>query len=200
MGSLPSVKGRFSSEGPVHPVYIDPFYLAETEVTVGQWRVFIKETSHEWDKWSLLKEYAPGENYPIVFINWADAEAFCEWRDARLPTRAEWEKAAGGELDEIDYYWGYETPVCQQGTPRGVGIAPRADYIPETHPVGSSTPNEFGLFEMTGGLWEWVSDPYEPGAAAQSPDTVSFMRLFRSGGYGPQYNRYVCSFRCAKSP
>lgn len=139
-------------------------------------------------------------DHPVVFITWEMAESFCKWRGARLPTRAEWEKAAGDELNAIDFYWGYETPVCQAGTPQGAEIDPRSTYDPETYPAGSSSPNVYGLYDMTGNMWEWVQDNYELESDTQSPDIVSFMRMFRWHGYGPLYQRYVCSFRCAKSP
>ena len=94
MGSPSTEEGRFDSEGPVHVVYLDTFYIGEKEITVGQWKKFMEETDHEWDKWLQLRDYAPSDEHPVVFINWLDAEAFCQWLSAkegktyRLPTEA----------------------------------------------------------------------------------------------------------------
>ncbi len=213
MGSPPSVKGRFSSEGPVHQVYIGPFYLAETEVTVGQWRKFIEETSYEWDKWSLLKEYAPGDNYPIVFINWADAEAFCHWLAARegkryrLPTEAEWEKAARGGLEGKNYPWGDEEPdgsqcnFADKNTDLPWTDKNADDGYAYTAPVRSYPPNGYGLYDMAGNVWEWCQDWYDWEYYQKSPrenpkgSASGIDRSIRGGSWCNDANIIRCAFR-----
>ncbi|HTF20287.1 MAG TPA: formylglycine-generating enzyme family protein [Chryseolinea sp.] len=143
-------------EKPLHKVSVEPFWMAKTETTVGQWRVFCTSTGRAmphapWFGWN--------DDHPIVNISWDDAVAYCYWlRDQhsklfRLPTEAEWEFAANG------------------GT-KGKGFIYSGDNIPDsvawyghktdgTMPVAEKPPNELGLFDMSGNVWEWCSDWYD---------------------------------------
>ena len=213
MGSAPSVKGRFSSEGPLHHVYTDAFYIGETEVTVGQWRHFIKDTSYDWDKWSLLKQYAPADNFPVVFINWGDAETFCRWlsnreqKTYRLPTEAEWEKAARGGLEGKNYPWGDEKPdgsqcnFADKNTDFPWTDKSADDGYLYTAPVGSYPPNGYGLYDMAGNVWEWCRDwfdweYYEKAPARNPKGTISGIdRSIRGGSWCNDANIIRCAFR-----
>ena len=124
--------------------------------------------------------HGPGSSYtdmldfPVVHLSWEDAAAYCEWRGARLPTEAEFEYAARGGLAGAIYAWGDEL------TPGGVhqanlwqGHFPDQDRTLDgfgSHgPVGAFPPNGYGVYDMTGNVWEWVADWYAPDYFAQSP-------------------------------
>ena len=113
-------------------------------------------------------------DYPVVHLSWADAAEYCGWRGARLPTEAEFEFAARGGLEGAKYAWGNEL------TPGGVhhanlwqGIFPNQDRTLDGYgshgPVKKFPPNGYGLYDMTGNVWEWVQDWYAPDYFRYSP-------------------------------
>ena len=118
--------------------------------------------------------YREMSDYPVVHVSWFDAAAYCEWRGARLPTEAEFEYAARAGIENARYAWGNqlspggahqanlwqgEFPVEDRGQDGFSGLAP----------VGTFPPNAFGLYDMTGNVWEWVQDWYAPDYFARSP-------------------------------
>lgn len=213
MGSPPSEEGRFPWEGPVHKVYLDAFYIGEKEVTVGQWRGFIEDTSYKWDKWSLLGEYAPGDNYPIIFTTWDDTQAFCRWlskkegKTYRLPTEAEWEKAARGGLEGKTYPWGNETPdgtrcnFADKNTDFYWSDERVDDGYVFTAPVGSFPPNGYGLYDVAGNAWEWCQDwfdfDYYKDSPAKNPrgPSSAIDRSIRGGSWCNDAAIIRCAFR-----
>lgn len=114
------------------------------------------------------------QDFPVVHLSWDDAVAYCDWKGARLPTEAEFEYAARGGLEGAKYAWGDEL------TPGGVhqanlwqGTFPHEDRTLDGYgshgPVKKFPPNGFGLFDMTGNVWEWVQDWYSPDYFSNSP-------------------------------
>ncbi|MET7571201.1 formylglycine-generating enzyme family protein [Streptomyces sp. NPDC005492] len=128
----------------------------------------------QWWRWvpgaSWRHPYGPDsdlegyEDHPVVQIAYADALAFAEWSDARLPTEVEWERAGRGGLDGATYAWGEEPDDgSRANTWRGrFPYLDRGahDRVVRTAPVGSFPPNGYGLHEMTGNTWEWTSTPW----------------------------------------
>lgn len=107
------------------------------------------------------------EDHPVVHVCWEDATAYARWADKRLPTEAEWEFAARGGLDRKRYVWGNRAPG-KDGWPANIwqGNFPnqntQADGFVRTAPVGSFDANGFGLYDMSGNVWEWCADWYRP--------------------------------------
>ena len=155
-------------EKPVHTVYLDAFFIDKYEVTVAQYKQFISATGHPEPKkcWDDPQYNQP--NYPVVGVTWYDAMAYAEWAGKRLPTEAEWEKAARGGLVGKQYPWGDAAPGDdEQG---------RANYDflghtngKTTFPIGSFPPNGYGLYDMAGNAWEWCLDEYQQNFYAVSP-------------------------------
>ncbi len=138
------------------------------------------------------------ESHPVVHVSWNDAQAYCRWADRVLPAEAQWERAARAGRDGLRYPWGDDLPtepwVCNiwQGTFPSVNT--REDGHVGPAPVRSYPPNDWGLFEMVGNVWEWCSDWFSPAATA---------RVMRGGSYlchDSYCNRYRNSARTANTP
>jgi len=155
------------NEQPVHRVWVDDFLLAACQVTNADYARFLRDTR------SLGPPFwnDPNLNHaeqPVVGVSWFEAVRYCEWLSAqtgrrfRLPTEAEWERAARGGLDGALFPWG-------DGPPEALpGYADRWKTGPE--PVARAAPNAFGLFNMCDNVHEWCADWYAPGYYAVSPD------------------------------
>ena len=171
-----SLDGGGDDERPVHTVYVDSFYIDVYEVTNAQYKQFIKETGHTapafWDDPDLNMP-----NHPVVGVSWYDAAAYCQWAGKRLPTEAEWEKAARGGLVGQRHPWSDATPKALQcnfadkQAPDWANWADRSldDGYQFTAPVGTYPPNGYGLHDMAGNVWEWCMDAYNSAAYASSP-------------------------------
>ncbi len=154
-------------EKPVHRVWVDAFELAARQVTNADYARFLAATKHPiplyWDD--------PNFNHPqqpVVAPSWFDAVAYCEWlskmtgRRYRLPTEAEWERAARAGVEGKLYPWGDARPESLPD------YATRWKMGPE--PAGLYPPNAYGLYDMCDNVHEWCADWYDPGYYARSPE------------------------------
>lgn len=153
-------------------------------------------------------------DHPVVHVSWADAVAYCRWSGARLPTEAEWERAARGGLDGAAFPWGDELePGGRHRMNVFQGTFPADDTGDDgwvgTAPVGAYEPNGYGLSNPTGNVWEWCSDWYEPGYYRNSPRRdpqgpgLGTVRVMRGGSYlchASYCRRYRVAARSGNTP
>jgi len=147
---------------PKHVVYLDPFWIDRTEVTNRMYAICVDDGICSYPDLSAHYENASKADHPVVPVNWFQATDYCAWAGRRLPTEAEWEKAARG-IDGRTYPWGDEKPDCD--------IANYLDCVGETLPVASLSlgASPYGVFDMAGNVWEWVEDWYDSDYYAYSP-------------------------------
>jgi formylglycine-generating enzyme required for sulfatase activity len=159
MGS-PSGQGN-DDEHPQHTVYLDAFWIDQTEVTNAQYRKCLEAgVCRKPVCWDNSDYNAPDQ--PVVCVSWGDARTYCEWAGVRLPSEAEWEKAARGTDGRV-YPWGNEAPICERANYAVcVGKAASAG----SYPAGVSP---YGALDMAGNVWEWVADWYAGNYYSRSP-------------------------------
>lgn len=167
-------------ERPIHTVYLDAFYIDKYEVTNAQYRRFSQARRRngpegfgiDMEEGNKILRFGfkpwEDENFnsddqPVVCVSWEDANAYAKWAGKRLPTEAEWEKAARGGLVGKKYVWG------DQYKSGGNFADEIFDGYTYPAPVGSFAPNGYGLYDMAGNVWEWCMDWYDPAYYTQSP-------------------------------
>ena len=164
-------------EQPVHTVHVDEFYIDKYEVTNAQYKAFI-DANPQWRKDRIPRKYHNGyylwfwngndypegkADHPVVCVSWYAAMAYAQWAGKRLPTEAEWEKAARGGLIGKKSPWGDSIDESKANYDK-------VNYgIPQTTLVGMHSPNGYGLYDMTGNVWEWCLDPWDADFYASSP-------------------------------
>ena len=179
-----NMKPLVESSGPRHEVYLDSFYIDRYEVTNTQYEAFTELTGHR-EPGNRLYDDHNRSNQPVVGVSWHDASAFCEWAGKRLPTEAEWEKAARGP-EGLAYPWGdlwdpnrlwsidgiLDRPLdsfdlwsrAQQDLASMAPVARPAQV--GSYPDGASP---YGAMDMAGNVWEWVADWFGPLYYSESP-------------------------------
>lgn len=205
-------------EKPIRKIYLNAFYMDKYEVTVGQYAKYLEVTDMEeppdWDTMNQPQH----QTRPVVNVSWEDAVNYCKWAGKRLPTEAEWEKAARGEDGGI-YPWGNEAPT------RLLANYGRSDWNDHMAlaPVGSfeAGKSPYGIYDLAGNAWEWVFDWYEHDFYAKSPGknpigpakgeekvvrggswlyVSEFLRSAHRFNAQPSNRHFGYGFRCAKTP
>ena len=146
------VIGRDPGETRQRLVDVEAFELARTPVTNEQYERFVTEEGA-----TAPPHWPAPPDHPVTFVDWHEAAAFCAWAGGRLPTEAEWEKAARG-TDGRTYPWGDEEDESRAAV--GAGIKHGSTSPVGSHPDGASP---YGLLDMAGNVWEWTSTEYPPG-------------------------------------
>jgi formylglycine-generating enzyme required for sulfatase activity len=214
MGSRKSDGWAQGDERPQHRVWLDAYYLDVHPVTVRQYRLFCQGTGRTMPpapSWVWL------DDHPVVRVSWDDVVGYCEWVGKRLPTEAEWEKAARG-VDGRIWPWGDEW----NGRMAHCNFQHHCEWSGKTAPVGSHSGgvSPYGCQDMVGNVWEWCADWYDGKYYGKSPrrnprgpesgewrvlrggswmlNTPHGLRAANRGGQVPSFRDFLRGFRCAQ--
>lgn len=178
---------------PAHLVRLDAFWMDATEVTQAAYEEFVLAADRPAPyHWGDGKMPVAAADLPVYNVDWNDAASYCAWKGKRLPTEAEWERAARGGLDGKRYPWGDEKPDRE-----------RARYSTQAGPgpVAEYPPNAFGLHDMAGGVTEWCHDWFERTYYSNSPPEnpqgprEGMYKIVRGGAWSDGPNRITVFFR-----
>jgi formylglycine-generating enzyme required for sulfatase activity len=206
----------YENERPAHTVFLEDYYIDKYEVTNASYKACVqsgicKDTEVYSPKNTIYLDDTAYENYPVIAIDWNSAWIYCNWRGIRLPTEAEWEKAARG-TDRRVYPWGNSINNARANYDSNVG---------EITPVGSyeSGVSIYGVYDMAGNVWEWVNSQYKDypydskdGRENLNPSGIHVLRgcdYSQPADFVRSSNRFPLAppdllvytgFRCARSP
>ena len=213
--------GEEVEEEPKHEVYLEEYYIAKYEVTNAQYKKFCDETKRKYPKdpdFKGMENYFENyPDYPVVMVTWDDALSYCEWAGMRLPTEAEWEKAARGN-DGRTYPWGEENPsdgrFCNHSFNESdyhydeEYVFYAEDGYEYTSPVGlfewGASP--YGCYDMAGNVWEWCSDWFNWDAyrktQKENPTGPSKgeLKVIRGGSFYFSFTSIRSAFRVGADP
>jgi len=174
---------------PAHKVTVGAFQIDRHEVTNAQYKIFVEKTGH-----SPPYHWAnghPAADLPVYNVTWDDAHSYCEWKGERLPTEAEWERAARGGKEQVDYPWG-DQPDAKLA---------RFNVATGPGPVAKFPPNGFGVYDMAGNVSEWTADWFDggyyqtsPAADPKGPATGEY-KVIRGGAWSDSGKRITVFFR-----
>jgi len=213
----------FEEQTPGHQVKLNSFYIDKTEAVNADFQKFIR-SNPEWRKDKIAAEYHNGKylqqwngdkypagqaNFPVVFVTWHSAVAYCQSQGKRLPTEAEWEYAARGGLIGKTFPWGDEMPDKARVNYGESGF--NAAIAVRSYPA-----NGYGLFDMAGNVWEYIADEWQTypidGAAQLDPvaggdlfvgesyRSVKTRRVLRGGSYGAGPVNLLITYRDSHLP
>lgn len=191
-------KQAIDVETPQHQLTLPAYSITRMLVTNAQYKLFVDSTKHTPPQhWNNGRIPAGKENHPVVYVSWRDAQAFCRWAGVRLPTEAEWEKAARGP-DKRIWPWGNESPTDRRCNFNG--------NVGDTTPVGRypDGASPFGVLDMAGNVWEWTSSlykpyPYDLEDGREAP-TLGSTRTVRGGSWSNRANLVRCAYRRGDFP
>jgi formylglycine-generating enzyme required for sulfatase activity len=181
MGAADSDPDATRPEKPQHTVYLDAFWIDQTEVTSAMYAKCVADGKCQ-TPWCLAG--SKFDQHPAVCVDWFNAKAYCEWAGRRLPTEAEWEKAARGTDGRL-YPWGNEPATCEYAMMNdgsGYACGERSDTAAAhvgSRPKGASP---YGALDMAGNVWEWTNDWYDSNYYNISPYSNP---TGPASGYGP---------------
>ncbi len=200
---------------PANHVYLDAFYIDKYEVTNAKYSRFLEATGGRAPWHWRQGQFGEGdEQLPVANVNWIEADAYCEWAGQRLPTEAEWEKAARGGLEKNRYTWGdanVDHSDIRLFAPQGAGRTtdePVSAALGLGAPVdvGSFEPNGYGIYDMGGSLGEWTADwyygnyyPFMPKDNPKGPETGRYKSVrgpnwMDGNGHGETQSVYYRNF------
>ena len=207
-----------ADEQPEHRVSVGAFYMDLYQVSIRQYARFVEATHHDvppdWGVMNRPQHY----DRPIANVDWADAVTYCTWAGKRLPTEAEWEKAARG-TDGRTYPWGNVHPTRLHATAGKEVWSNHSALTPGGLLEEGKSP--YGIYDMAGNVWEWVSDWYDQDYYKTSPPqnptgpSTGWSKVVRGGSWGsnadglrsaerethvPSFRGFGTGFRCAKTP